>query len=274
MIYYTKQKSNIYVNDEFGFLFCRVPKVGITNWKRLLVYLLQRDKTNSYVLRIPEMAVHVGRFRQLLESTLLSTYSPSEVQYRLKNYLKIMFVRHPLDRLLSAYRSKFTRPTHDNVKNFYRTYGKYIISRYRQTPSPISLELGADVKFDEFLRFVSETRRGHNAHWAPYVNQCFPCEVGYDFIGRYETMTDDANFLLDLWNVTNIRFPKASRPLSEESYLFQHAYRNISSNLTDELLRQYEADFKAFDFDKAPDFDSSIHPKDLVNGRNISLASL
>lgn len=111
-----------------------------------------------------------------------------EVQRR--RYKKFLVVRHPLDRVVSAYRDKFVRQNRYS-KYFHRKYGRLIVSRYRnklqsqstatresQTPPPklatdaaaaardaISDDLrpsvdyannssGHDVKFTEFVNFL------------------------------------------------------------------------------------------------------------------------
>ena len=38
----------------------------------------------------------------------LSTMGPSAARYRLNSYFKLVFVRHPLDRLVSAFNEKFS----------------------------------------------------------------------------------------------------------------------------------------------------------------------
>ena len=38
----------------------------------------------------------------------LNTLGPAAAQYRLTHYYKFTFVRHPLDRLVSAFREKFS----------------------------------------------------------------------------------------------------------------------------------------------------------------------
>lgn len=39
----------------------------------------------------------------------LDNYTSEEIRYRLDNFMKFMFVRHPFERLLSAYRNKFNQ---------------------------------------------------------------------------------------------------------------------------------------------------------------------
>ena len=63
-----------------------------------------------------------------------------------------MFVRHPVERVLSAYRDKFTT-TMSGGQRFQKLYGRDIIKRFRKNPSMPSLKKGNDVKFDEFVQY-------------------------------------------------------------------------------------------------------------------------
>lgn len=85
--------ENIYVNDDLGFIFCRLPKVAVTNWKRVLLYLLLNKTSSSpldsHLLRVKDSTLHKGPFRKLLESTRLSVYNYSEVLCRLRHYRKV-----------------------------------------------------------------------------------------------------------------------------------------------------------------------------------------
>lgn len=186
-------------------------------------------------------------------------------------YVQIIFVRHPLDRLLSAYRSKFVTRSIENLRNFFIPYGRDIIRHYRSSPSNLSLTWGADVTFDEFLQSVLETPAADlNRHWAPYAEQCFPCNIGYDFIGTYETMDDDAKYLLDSWGVgENLRFPRGNRALSEEGCRYHSAYSEVPLRVVNGLTRKFSADFEMFGYDSQPRFDVETRDGKQANAGNL-----
>ena len=88
----------------FQVIYCVIPKGGCTNWKKaILKSIIEREVTREEVQDIEFMRRH--NFRRL------SNYSKSEINQRLKTYFKFLVVRHPMERLLSAYRSKFGAPT-------------------------------------------------------------------------------------------------------------------------------------------------------------------
>uniref|UniRef100_A0A7M4FKX5 Carbohydrate sulfotransferase n=1 Tax=Crocodylus porosus TaxID=8502 RepID=A0A7M4FKX5_CROPO len=94
---------HLVVDDVHGLLYCYVPKVACTNWKRVMMVLTGQGKYQD-PLEIPANEAHVSS-----NLRTLSEYSISEINHRLRNYLKFIFVREPFERLVSAYRNKFTR---------------------------------------------------------------------------------------------------------------------------------------------------------------------
>ena len=118
----------------------------------------------------------------------LSQFNSSEIQRRLETYTKFMFVRHPLERLISAYRSKFQTI---NKHEFYRReYGREAVARYRANKSSVPPNAPInDVTFEEFTGLVlNPPKLPLDVHWRPMTDLCHPCAVRYDFVGRHENL--------------------------------------------------------------------------------------
>ena len=83
--------KHIYVIEEQKLLFCYIPKVGCSNWKRVLMVLDgKRDVADDITSR--EAHAHNG-------ITRFGMISKTNQEYRLRNYRKVMFVRDPLARV-------------------------------------------------------------------------------------------------------------------------------------------------------------------------------
>lgn len=123
---------------------------------------------------------------------------------------------------------------------------------------------GDDVKFEEFVQYVTEEailgvyQLDH--HWRPQYHMCLPCHVNYDFIGHYETLNSDAEYVLaqitrsagaNHSTADAVRFPYAdvdSRNRNSHEFL-QKFYGNVSSYSILRLLRLYKTDYEVFDYD-------------------------
>lgn len=80
-------------------------------------------------LKIPADQAHSsGTFQRL------SNYTLSEVEKKLATYDKLIVVRHPLERLLSAYRNKFETKHEKSAKYFQSRFGKKIIKVKNKFP--------------------------------------------------------------------------------------------------------------------------------------------
>uniref|UniRef100_A0A7M4FPQ4 Carbohydrate sulfotransferase n=1 Tax=Crocodylus porosus TaxID=8502 RepID=A0A7M4FPQ4_CROPO len=171
----------------------------------------------------------------------LSDMKPAEINYRLKHYYKFIFVRNPMERLLSAYRNKF-----GEIKEYQLKYGVEIVKRYRKNAGKST---GDDVTFSEFLQYLlDEEPERMNEHWMPIYNLCQPCAVRYDFIGSYETLNTDANHVLEQVQAPSfIQFPERQswyKPVTAETL---HYYLcKVQRGLIKELLPKYILDFSLF----------------------------
>ncbi|KAF7247942.1 Carbohydrate sulfotransferase 14 [Varanus komodoensis] len=223
--------KHILVSDKHRFLYCYVPKVACSNWKRIL-------KVLDGALESVNMKLKMDHKRDLL---FLSDMKPDEIRYRLKHYFKFIFVRDPMERLLSAYRNKF-----GEIKEYQLKYGVEIVKRYRKNPGKST---GDDVTFSEFLQYLlDEEVERMNEHWMPIYNLCQPCAVRYDFIGSYERLNEDANYILERVQAPSfIHFPERQswyKPVTPET--LHYFLCNTPRGLVKELLPKYILDFSLF----------------------------
>ena len=189
------ENPNIYghvlSDDDNQILFCDVPKVGSSTFKRLwLNFTRGVDGRNS---------IHNREFLRKHNLRYLNSYNKSEIQTRLKTYFKFMTTRHPLLRVLSAYRDKFERPH----RYYHQHFGRIIEMKYGHIPDNQSK--GDNVTFEQFVHFIIDSvPKGYDHHWRPISILCNPCHISYDYIAKLETSYEDyPHIFAQLKNLTD-----------------------------------------------------------------------
>ncbi len=241
-------RTHIIVDDEKKLLFCGIPKVSSTSWKRKLIAMSKIHNVNrtwiltTTAIRHDEMMKHYGlRF--------LHTYSPSDIADILKTYFKFVFVRHPFDRLVSAFKDKFN-PNNPH-KGYQKIVGIKAIKMFRKNASHNALETGNDVTMKEFLQYVvKEGLDNHieHEHWQTYIKLCLPCLIHYDVIGKLETHERDMKYMLSkLWPQTKDQwFPHGNPARSTDAR--KKLFKDIPLYIQSNLRFIYQQDFQMFDY--------------------------
>ncbi|XP_068599858.1 carbohydrate sulfotransferase 14 [Brachionichthys hirsutus] len=226
--------QHILVDDQYRFLYCYVPKVACSNWKKVLKVLNGAVENVNVNMRMN----HVSDLKFLI------SLKPEEINFRLKYYFKFMFVRDPMERLLSAYKNKF-----GEIASFQKKYGVQIVQKYREGVVKDAQITGDDVTFAEFIRFLLDVDVDRmNEHWMPVYNLCQPCVVHYDFIGSHEHLENDAESVLQRVGAPpHVHFPDRQpwyKPVTVETL---HYYVcSLPQTLLKELLPKYILDFSLF----------------------------
>uniref|UniRef100_A0A8C6WT93 Carbohydrate sulfotransferase n=1 Tax=Neogobius melanostomus TaxID=47308 RepID=A0A8C6WT93_9GOBI len=236
--------KHLIVDDKHSLIYCYVPKVACTNWKRVLM-ILSSDGHYTDPLAIPASEAHIpGNLRRM------SDLSVSEINLRLRTYLKFLFVREPFERLVSAYRNKFTRSYNTA---FHKRYGTKIIQRYRPNPKPESLEKGSDVSFVEFVQYLVDPRTqredSFNEHWERVHSLCHPCLIHYDVVGKYETLEPDAQAVLKLAGVDQmVQFPTSHKSTRTDGNMAASFFQHIGPFYQKKLFNLYRMDYLLFNY--------------------------
>ena len=122
----------------------------------------------------------------------LSQMPPQEAKKTLKEYTSFVFVRNPYTRILSAYNDKFVRlQVIGNWRKLVRSWTLKNRPGFKPPPGGVM-----NVTFDEFVRHYARALH-KNVHWEDMFKICHPCHVHYSFIGFYETLAADSEYILD-----------------------------------------------------------------------------
>ena len=266
-------RSAMLVDEKHRVIFCHIAKVGCTSWKWLLIAL--NGGYNISHREILKIRVHQGSTLVKHGLKPLKQYTSDQIKYRLEHYHKIMAVRNPIARIVSAFNEKFV-PFIDPINtgeercNFCQIYGKTIIKQTRHNEaktspnntsvgnfsreelsvngtSKIHYYNGSRVTLGEFIQYITSKRGSTDNHWKPFYTLCNPCGVDYDYIVKMETLTKDTHVLLPLIFNTTVEFPRANQIVG--SILNNGATTSdIPEKLRGRIKKWFGPDMELFDY--------------------------
>eukprot|EP00057_Strongylocentrotus_purpuratus_P029916 XP_780212.2 PREDICTED: carbohydrate sulfotransferase 11 [Strongylocentrotus purpuratus] len=254
--------SELIVNEKYSIIYCNVPKVGCTNWKNVFLKIGGIDD-----IRIKAIQRLPTNTRGRIYLDYFHKYSNvSHRQFMLQKFTKFMFARHPFTRVLSAFRDKLApnisyifrienKQRHD--VNWIERYGLPIIAKYRGAEAAAAIKANLKTKYDltfsEFVNYLIETNPlSFDKHWNPISAMCRPCDVKYNIIGKYETLDDDAEYILRSAKVDpSVKYPQASDKSATNSSsldILRQYYSEITREQLKKLYEVYKKDFELFDY--------------------------
>ncbi|XP_018314956.1 carbohydrate sulfotransferase 11 [Mycetomoellerius zeteki] len=216
-------------------------------------------------MNVPEETLNSGK-EQL--STIARRAIPEleypEADHVLTTSRKLLVVRHPFERLLSAYRDKLENSIagrEHGTLYFYRKFGAKIVRKYRKEnfTEPRSNQVirredvpppaGVEPTFREFVEYMIKTDLGSygDDHWMPYYLFCTPCLVKYDIIAKVESLWRD-----QVYAINKLGLQDKIEPRWRHSNRYANASKIYFSQLNREMVRRlYEKlrlDFELFDY--------------------------
>ena len=173
------------VQKEFRVINCNIPKVASTSIK-----IMMANISGTVPSSIKHMDTHYHQWKNLRKGGLadLGSFSVKDATNMLLNFTSFMFVRDPVERLISAFLDKIVnivdgrRPELFMLSNSIQKFHNRTTVNY------------SSVTFDEFVRWLVVTHN-NNEHFRSYHDTCFPCAINYTYIGHTETMKEDMYFI-------------------------------------------------------------------------------
>jgi len=128
--------------------------------------------------------------------------------------------------------------------NFARV-ARLIQRRYRAPGSR-----GGKPTFSEFVTYLTDPRtsRPFNRHWMPFHEMCRPCQVRYDFIGHLETLSQDADYVLNKIGLRNVKMLYKNSLPKNTSSLVASKVTTLTQDQIKKLTDVYRLDFLLFGY--------------------------
>ncbi|XP_024873918.1 carbohydrate sulfotransferase 11-like isoform X1 [Temnothorax curvispinosus] len=234
--------TNMIIDTEHNVSWCPIYKAASSTWMNYFAVLKDTltDVTIDLVRRNLTQVSDIVRQKFQQDADFNKTYK------KMSRTKKFLIVRHPLERLLSAYRDKLEHMR--NREYYYKRFGRRIVLKYRRSGNTTRLE----PTFAEFLRFIV-SEKYFDEHWTPYYRTCEPCTIHYDYILKFETLDRDQNFLIQDANLSGYLYekdyPRNINPLGVTTRKILDEYtRGISQSLLDAVYKIYENDYKLFNY--------------------------
>ena len=198
---------------------------------------------------------------------------------KIKTYFKFVMIRHPLERLVSAYRSKIQPPLeftdHDQLHDplivkvsgtfpygmdFFQAQRRMILSKYH----PEELiewaknrgSYNISVNFPTYVQWIIDTPDQYlNEHFSSIPFNAAPCRVGYHLYLNFKNYSREVRLMIKALNVSTDYFIDQSEHTKndETRNTLPYYFSKLSSELKEKLFHRMYKDL---------DFYYHLYPED------------
>lgn len=224
------------------FIMCFNAKVGTSTWASLM---LERARPDH---KVPQM-VHVPAYKFLKPP--YKRDSPEALQM-MKEFGKIMTVRHPFTRIVSAYVDKMTGTEYEKLR-------RRIVEKYRTaTNSSRSPNIPT---FQEFARYLVDVIplnphpkevKFMDRHWKPFYLNCAPCNIDYDLILKLETINEDTMYVSQRYHLGIKEVALKHHKSSNSTNTTLTFFKTLPQHITQALYQRFRVDFLMFNYSVSP----------------------
>ena len=202
---------------QYNVLYCRIQKAGSSTWLLgTFIKLAEQSgfKFNQKTSQKQQLVQHFKVKNMKMLNKILK-----------RNPLAFANVRHPFERLVSAYLDK-------ELIEVTGLTGK---------------------SFKEFVTqtVLKKTKASKNRHWHPYNDHCNVCNVPYNVISKTETFDEDRRRILGMLGVEE-KEEVVRRHVHGGDHIQQMTkkfFNKISQQVKTKLLHLYKYEFAMFNYD-------------------------
>nr|XP_039264130.1 carbohydrate sulfotransferase 11-like [Styela clava] len=233
---------------ERDFVVCTVQKAGSTSWHKLV-----------HDMRFPDQQWDGLRIKNWQYATELDKSTRRRLIHS-KNSVRVITVRHPFARLVSAWNNKFH-------KDYVQQNGNKMMNSmpglkaYVQKHPPDKDHV---IAFEDLAQYVADVGLDEvDVHLKSISELCSPCMFPYDYIIKAETAPEDSWFVTEKMNATLNSFSRhvpssvnlpvkgtttAEERQTDEARVISRLFRKLPRATTRVLKQLYANDFDAFGY--------------------------
>ena len=194
-------------------------------------------------------------FHHMTGQITLEKLSSSKRLEVMSTYYKFVMVRHPLERLVSAYRDKFEGvpllqgvshdqmwivPIQRSIYQFVDPKG-YTVWMAEGGTRPITISFIDMIRF--MIRSPGSGKVLSDEHLVPFLTLCDPCRIRYDYYGNFKTFNKDAAVLVDKYGVgMDMLRSKYSTRNTTTDHLTHAFYDTLTNDLKIGLVNHFAMD--------------------------------
>lgn len=234
----TELYHHLLYDDSKRIIFCYVPKSGCSNWKRMFAVLNGTVQADDIERPSKDILQGVNKLQYL---------SQEERNKRLKSYFKFVFVRNPLDRIVSGYRNKVNvsinraNLRHWPDRMLYQILKKYEKDKFFQWAVTNFTSADIHPSFEAFVQYLIDAKLPLvNEHFRPFIELCHPCAVHYNFFGNLNNLPEEAYEILNFLGIPhNFYLNRVEHPSVNTTSLVSEYYDGLAEGLKVSLLRKF-----------------------------------
>lgn len=217
------------------YVYCPISKVANSSIKAFLFEAELRDNNMfSHNHKLKTSTVHDVFYGPLIRPMQLPSVQLDNILSGDK-FFKFVFVRNPIDRLISCYLDRVLTPKS---------------AVHKAVCTGLNLSLGSSISFPDFVELVSTQKpKQMNQHWRPQFDQCGFEKIQYEKVYKFEKLTEGVSDVLKRF------YPKVASQIDTSANLSpattkasQRKEELVTRELEIKIRQIYSADFEAFSY--------------------------
>ena len=239
-----KQLQKLVYSDQAKVLVCDLPNSGAKHFYSNLIISLEGEdaltnKSIHHKLAVPNGAANFNSQKKVLVNTMST---------RLETYTKVLFHRHPLERLVDMYVSKegFSH-VNENSSDTMAAMGSYVqllaMMNGSSDVNPRGEKKEWNMSFSQFVKYIIHSAGVSLNPWLSIYNTCMPCVYGYNTLIRWENREEESAKLINMLGI-NMKMPGyKTTDMTWPAY-----YESVDKADIRSLLHMYKYDMQIFNY--------------------------